>query len=307
MQAAKGLQAAHSRKIIHRDIKPANLMLERKKPANPMLDRNTDTIRILDFGLARVMPLDEWLLVVDDETASRAMLGTFPYMAPEQAADPETANERSDIYGLGCTLYFMLTGRPPYPQQTRFELILAHRQAPIPSLKAARPSVPDYLDDLFRRMLAKDPADRPQTMTAVIASIELARDQLRAKSPPLQTKTPTIRCPDEPAPADFEPTFRVQDLLRGWRARSSRKAKPEKHPILRRLAVILVVVLIIIELLLISLARGAEPVTAATEDQAFACVRCPSWQSLIPRPAAGATGTLSGWISASSGADESQT
>jgi hypothetical protein len=154
-------------------------------------------------------------------------------------------------------------------------------------------------------MLAKDPADRPQTMTAVIASIELARDQLRARAESSRTLTRTIRCSDEPAPAEFEPTFRVQDLLRGWRARPSRDGKPEKHPILRRLAIILVVVLIIIELLLINLARGAEPVTAATEDQAFPCVRCPSCQSLITRPAGGATGTLSGWISASSGADES--
>jgi serine/threonine protein kinase len=213
MQAAKGLQVAHSLKIIHRDIKPANLMLERK----------TNTIRILDFGLARVMPLDEWLLVVDDDTASRAMLGTIPYMAPEQASDPETADARSDIYSLGCTLYFMLTGRPPYPQRTRFELILAHRQAPIPSLKAARPSVPDYLDDLFRRMLAKDRADRPQTMTAVIASIELALAELRAKSP--SSHTLPIRCPDEPDPADFDPIVDIKDLERERGVKSRRKKK----------------------------------------------------------------------------------
>jgi serine/threonine protein kinase len=266
LQTAKGLQVAHSRKIIHRDIKPANLMLDR-----------TNTIRILDFGLARVMPLDEWLPVVDDETASRAMLGTIPYMAPEQATDPETADARSEIYSLGCTLHFLLTDRPPYPYRTRPELVLAHRQAPIPSLKAARPTVPDHLDDFFRQMLAKDPADRPQTMTAVVAELENALDKVRAR--PSSSHIIPIRPPDEPNPADFKSRFRVEAPKREGRAKSRRKEKrylgDRLRPPLRPrdfiplakylvLTVALIVVLIILIELLLLKARGAKPVLAST-------------------------------------------
>jgi hypothetical protein len=86
-------------------------------------------------------------------------------------------------------------------------MFLAHRHAPIPSLKAACPSVPDYLDDLFRRMLAKDPADRPRTMASVIASIELALAQSRAR--PASSQTFRVRCPDE---SEFEPPVSLEDL-----------------------------------------------------------------------------------------------
>jgi serine/threonine protein kinase len=197
LQTAKGLQSAHALKIIHRDIKPANLML----------DRNTRTVRILDFGLARVRPLDPFLIEVEDSPANRAILGTIPYMSPEQITDPEKADERSDIYSLGCTLHFLLTGRPPYQGRTAQEMVRAHRQDPIPSLKAARPSVPDYLDGLFRRMLAKDPADRPPTMASVIASLELAMEKSSTRPP--SSHTIPVRPPDE---SGIGPIFSLDDL-----------------------------------------------------------------------------------------------
>jgi serine/threonine protein kinase len=279
LQTAKGLQAAHSLKIIHRDIKPANLMLDR-----------TNTVRILDFGLARIMLSDPGPRDEGDAAASRAMLGTIPFMAPEQATDPETADARSDVYSLGCTLHFLLTGRPPYPYRKRSELVLAHRQAPIPSLKAVRPSVPDYLDDLFRWMLAKNPADRPQTMTAVVAKLEIALDKLGAR--PASSHIIPIRPPDEPDPANSELSFRDEELEPECRAESNREERIYLGPRLRaplRLSdwiplakhlvltsALIVVLVIVIELLLLN-ARGAEPVMASTEGQSFACVQFPSF------------------------------
>ena len=172
-----------------------------------MLD-HTGTVRILDFGLARVILPDTWRHDEGDGAAGRAIMGTIPYMSPEQAADSAKADARSDIYSLACTLHFLLTGRPPYTGRTWSEIFLAHRQAPIPSLKAARPSVPAYLDALFIRMMAKDPADRPRTMASVIASTELAMAQSRARPPSSQTVP--VRCPT--SRPDREPKVGLADV-----------------------------------------------------------------------------------------------
>jgi hypothetical protein len=154
---------------------------------------------------------------------------------------------------------------------------LAHRQARIPSLRAGRASVPDYLDDLFRRMLAKDPADRPQTMGAVIAKIELALDKLRAR--PASSQTIPVRCPGEPDGPAFEPAVNLEG------PETEGPAKPRREEIYytgRRLrlpdgpldlallakylllAGALIVALIILIELFLSNARGAETVTVAT-------------------------------------------
>jgi serine/threonine protein kinase len=199
LQAARGLEFAHSLGVIHRDIKPANMMLDRG-----------DTLRILDFGLARVMHPDSWIHVDQEGTFTGTIMGTIPYMSPEQAIDSKRADARSDIYSLGCTLHYLLTGRPPYGERTWSEMFLAHKQKPIPSLKAARRHVPDHLEALFKRMLAKDPADRPQTMASVIAEIELARDESRAR--PSSSGTITVR-PDEPVEPDITPMFSLDDLV----------------------------------------------------------------------------------------------
>jgi serine/threonine protein kinase len=274
LQTAKGLSFAHSLQIIHRDIKPANLML----------DRHTNAFRILDFGLARVILPDTWL--PDDDDAIRAIMGTIPYMSPEQATDSARADARSDIYSLGCTLHFLLTGRPPYTGETWSEMFLAHRQAPIPSLKAARRSVPDFLEDLFIQMLAKDPADRPRTMGSVIAKIEtgmgkidrgmtrrwrlfpgllrqIETDTGRSRTRPSSSQTIPVVCPDPPDSDRDETIYttghRIPMPSGPW----------DSTPLVKSLiltAVLTAVLIILIELLLLN-ARGAEPLTAATEDQ----------------------------------------
>jgi serine/threonine protein kinase len=260
-----------------------------------MLD-HTNTVRILHFGLARVLLPDPWGLDEGDGAASRAVLGTIPYMSPEQTTDSTRADARSDIYSLGCTLHFLLTGRPPYSGRTWSEMYLAHRQAPIPSLKAVRPSVPDYLEDLFRQMLAKDPGDRPRTMAEVNAKIELALGELRAKSPSSQTIP--VR-PDEPDESAVKSTVNLESLEIEGRAKSRRKEiyytgrrlKPPDGPLnftllaryLLLTGALIVALIILIELFLRN-ARGVEPLPADTEDRASVSLRSPSSRSPIPGP-----------------------
>ncbi|MFI4849482.1 MAG: protein kinase [Gimesia chilikensis] len=160
LQAARGLEYAHQAGIIHRDIKPSNMLLD-----------DNGTIKILDMGLARI---DE----VDEEnpatalTQSGSVMGTVDYMSPEQAQSTHTADNRSDIYSLGCTLYYLLTGNSVYGGKTVVNRILAHRDQPIPSLASTNVQVPANVDAIYQKMIAKLPEDRFQSMQAVIDAIE---------------------------------------------------------------------------------------------------------------------------------------
>lgn len=151
LQAAHGLEYAHGKGVIHRDIKPSNLLLS-----------NDATVKILDMGLARLHNGKEG----DYSTQTGAVMGTIDFMAPEQADDSKLADRRSDIYSLGCTLYFLLTGKPIYGGSS-IQKVMAHREKPIPSL----PEVPEALQAVFRRMVAKKPEDRYQSMKEVVDAL----------------------------------------------------------------------------------------------------------------------------------------
>lgn len=156
-QVAVGMQYAHNQQVVHRDIKPGNLLLTPE-----------GQIKILDLGLAKL--LSEQTLdraVASELTADGTLMGTVDYLSPEQSLDTKLADARSDVYSLGCTLYTLLAGQPVYPTGTVVQKILAHRDGPIPCLRDIRPDVPEALDDLLQEMLAKSPADRPQTMDHV--------------------------------------------------------------------------------------------------------------------------------------------
>ncbi len=159
LQAARGLLFAHSQGVVHRDIKPSNLLLDR-----------SNTIKILDMGLARI--LDEELPEQGDSlTDQRNILGTVEYMSPEQADDSSEVDHRTDIYSLGCTLFRILVGVPPYRRKTPFKTLIAHRTAAIPSLCEVRTDVPKSLDQAFQRMVAKAADDRFSNMQEVIDAL----------------------------------------------------------------------------------------------------------------------------------------
>jgi len=162
VQAAKGLEYAHSLGVIHRDVKPGNLLLDRE-----------GTVKILDMGLARLGSLpDEEVHAADHLTTGGQVLGTTPFMAPEQAEDAHAADHRADVYSLGCTLYSLLTAEPPFSGGTTIQILLAHQQAPVPSLCDANPDVPSEVDAVFQKMMAKRPEDRQQSMGEVVAELE---------------------------------------------------------------------------------------------------------------------------------------
>jgi serine/threonine protein kinase len=159
-QAALALQCAHEKGLVHRDVKPSNLLLT-----------PDGTVKLLDLGLARAAGAP----AADELTASGQVMGTFDYMAPEQWDDSHAVDGRADVYSLGCTAYFLLTGRAPFAEaghNSRLSKMKAHALLPPPSLKAARPDVPDALADVVARMLAKAPEDRIQTPGEVAKLLE---------------------------------------------------------------------------------------------------------------------------------------
>ncbi len=145
-EVAAALEYAHRRGVIHRDIKPENLLLEQD-----------GTVRVGDFGIGRVLDtsgLEETL------TRTGVLIGTPAYVSPEQARGERGLDGRADVYGLGCVLYEMLSGRPPYPAKTPLAAITRHIQDPVPSLLDLVPDLPPELDRVVRRALAKSPAQR---------------------------------------------------------------------------------------------------------------------------------------------------
>lgn len=151
-QVARGLSHAHEMGLVHRDIKPANCLLDKH-----------ETVKLLDMGLARLIDDEASLTLENNEN----VLGTADYLAPEQALNSHKADARADIYSLGCTLYFLLTGHPPFPDGAISERLLKHQVEQAPSIFKDRPDAPSVLVNICNRMMAKRPDERYQTASEV--------------------------------------------------------------------------------------------------------------------------------------------
>ncbi len=173
-QAALGLQHAHEAGMVHRDIKPSNLMLTHKA--------GKAVIKVLDFGLAKAgseqnvqgavpAAANIDLRVATGLTLPGEMLGTPDFIAPEQIANSQRADIRADIYSMGCTMYYLLSGRPPFQSASMRDTLRAHHRTEAPLLHVLRPEVPPELTALVAKMMAKEPDRRFQSPSDVATAL----------------------------------------------------------------------------------------------------------------------------------------
>jgi serine/threonine protein kinase/formylglycine-generating enzyme required for sulfatase activity len=158
LQAAKGLKYAHDQGVIHRDIKPGNILVDSR-----------GNVKIVDMGLAKLESKgDEGSISM--LTASASVMGTVDFMSPEQGFSSKNVDARTDIYSLGATLFFILTRKVMFQGDNAFEKLLAHREAPIPSISNSRVGISPDLEIIFNKMVAKKVEDRYSSMAEVISA-----------------------------------------------------------------------------------------------------------------------------------------
>jgi serine/threonine protein kinase len=161
-RAADALQRAADQGWVHRDVKPHNLMVDR-----------AGRVRVLDLGLARSFREDSRHPPASDMDGVRSFVGTADFSAPEQALDSSRVDGRADIYSLGATFYFLLTGRPPFPEGTMAEKLSCHRTREPAPIQQVRPDVPEGMAGVLAKMMAKEPDERYQLPSAVAAALAL--------------------------------------------------------------------------------------------------------------------------------------
>ncbi len=180
-QVAEALEHAHQRGVVHRDIKPSNILITAGGIA-----------KVVDMGLARHTTVDR---STADETASGVTLGTFDYISPEQARNPRDADVRSDLYSLGCTLFYMLTGNPPFPEGTALQKLLNHGSLPPPDPRAWREDISDQLYAIMMKLMAKQPGDRYQKPVDLVNDLMLlaeVENLPRSQTPGTILMAPTV-------------------------------------------------------------------------------------------------------------------
>lgn len=236
-QAARGIQHAHQRGLLHRDIKPSNLIIDRD-----------GVVRVLDMGLARFYNDDQ-----DDITKryEESVLGTADYLSPEQAVDSHSVDLRTDIYSLGATFYYALTGKPPFEEGTVAQKLIWHQTRRPKSVPEFRTDVPSSVLAILNRMMAKKAEDRYQTCEEVL---EALREYGEMTFPPpsedeLPKLSPLARrgmTPDEssngaagrseireetPSPASLAETPRTPPMVRSPREVVRTASEPAKAPV----------------------------------------------------------------------------
>ena len=199
LDVARALEHAHSRNIIHRDIKPDNILVTRSGVA-----------KLADLGLAKRTDETSHL------TSTRQGFGTTAYMPYEQAVAARSADNRSDIYALGATLYHLVVGAAPFPGDSHLDVVEKKRLGDFPPAGSISPEAPAALDAILARMMARQPRDRYQTASELIVDLERSR---------LSSPLPTF--------ADPELAKKTRGCGRAWRPRRSRRARPGAAPATR--------------------------------------------------------------------------
>jgi len=189
IQTAEALDHAAQAGLVHRDIKPGNLLIT-----------SEGQVKLADLGLART--------ILDDERLTRegTTIGTIDYMAPEQARDSHAATIRSDIYSLGCTLYYLLTGSPPYVADKISEKVLLHIRGDIPDVRKVRPDVPPEFAAILKTMMAKSPERRYDSYRQLIQALRSLSATRPTAEFPVAPKPPSRSAPPE-MPSDSESEF----------------------------------------------------------------------------------------------------
>ncbi|MDW8196537.1 MAG: bifunctional serine/threonine-protein kinase/formylglycine-generating enzyme family protein [Gemmataceae bacterium] len=191
-QAALGLQHAFETGLVHRDIKPSNILVTRQ----------SGTVKLVDLGLARIIDAPPGGPDAGRITQEGFVIGTPDFLAPEQARNPMTVDIRADIYSLGGTLYYLLTGRVPYEGATPTEKLLKHCTDPPPNLLQYRPEAPPQLQSLLEWCMAKNPDERPQTPLQLAIALQPFCPAPTAGYPPSAGSAPHPVLPVyPPAPA----------------------------------------------------------------------------------------------------------
>jgi serine/threonine protein kinase len=222
-QAARGLQHAHEKGFIHRDIKPSNLL--RAEPGG--------VVKLLDLGLARLSAEEREPVAPADATPrplhtmltqAGRIVGTPDFMAPEQARDSHQVDIRADLYSLGCTFYFLLTARMPFPGGTALEKLLRHNSETPRPVEQVRPQIPPAVAAVVRRLMAKQPAERYQTpaeLVGVLDAILLGAAPVAQVVLPVATALPVLgdTAVDRSLPAVPNARANATAPRRAWRGR----------------------------------------------------------------------------------------
>lgn len=206
-QTALGLQHAHERNLVHRDIKPVNLYLTHvPAPVKPLGGRGAPQhgkprpkrlplIKILDWGLASLRSPRDASAGKSVEHLAKALIGTADYLSPEQARNAQAVDIRSDIYSLGCTFYYLLTGQAPFPDGSLMQKLMKHQNAEPEAVETFRDDMPPEVTLILKRMMAKQPERRFQTPAGVaLALLPFSREQSLMQVP---KKLPRMKIPEE--------------------------------------------------------------------------------------------------------------
>jgi serine/threonine-protein kinase len=262
-QAASGLQCAHAASMVHRDIKPANLLVQRLAA-----DGGPGLVKVSDFGLARLQESPDagpggGTLI----TRPNTVMGTPDFLSPEQARNLHNTDIRSDLYSLGCTFYYLLTGQVPFPGGTSLEKLIRHNTEQPTPVEELRPEAPAPVAAIVRRLMAKKPEERFRTPAELAAALEpfsvrgpTPWEPSRPSSDPdLELATPNPEGSDPlmpvggPALETFPPQLGLTPLIAGSERASRRKPRRRSR---RLVAGLVVAALLTLAALGVILLRG---------------------------------------------------